>query len=184
MESFLVGEAFPIAPITTQTTSLANDRLHFPLHPPAPPLPPVPPSPSARDISSRRKIHAPGHGAPIGNGVAAEHESFPAPTTMTTITITTTTTTTATVIAAVASQCCLQLSRKGSGYGGGIGPTSPYHRTPGYSAITFTTTAAPLAVPTTATDEGGPDDISEDRHQALRVRQLGEGGAIAGNGGR
>ena len=97
MKKFWVGKTFPIAPITTQTTALANDQLPFPTLPPPPPLPPLPPvtpSPRARDISSGRKIHAPGHGAPIGNTVACEHESFPATTTTTTITITTTTTTT------------------------------------------------------------------------------------------
>ena len=159
MKRFLVGKTFPIAPITTQTTALANDQLPFPMltpPPPPPPLPPVPPSPRARDISSRRKIHAPGTGAPIGNAVAAEHESFPATTTTTTITITTTT---ATVIAAVTSECCLQLSREGSSYGGGIGPTSLHHCAPRYSAITLTTTAAPIAVAATATDDGGPEDV-------------------------
>ena len=39
---FLVGKSFPITPITTQTTTLANDQ-----------LPPPPPSPRAQDISSR-----------------------------------------------------------------------------------------------------------------------------------
>ena len=184
MERFLVGESFSIAPNTTQTTALANDQPSFPMlpalpplrpppllspllplpllppHPPLLPLPPVMLSPRAQDISLRRNIHAPGHGALIGNAVAAEYESLPATTTTTTITITTTTTTTtATVIAAVASECWLQLTPKGSGYGGGIGPTSPYHHTPGYSAITFITTAAPIAVPATATDEGGPEDV-------------------------
>ena len=134
MGRFLVGKTFPIAPITTRTTSLTNDQLPFPmLSPPPlppplapfPPLRPVAPSPRARNISSRRKIHAPGHGAPIGNAVAAEHESFPATTTTTTITITTSTTTTATVIAALASECSLQLLREGSGYGGGIGHHVP-----------------------------------------------------------
>ena len=84
---FLVGKTFPIAPITIQTTALANDQLPFlllptlrpppPLPPlaPLPPLPPVPPSPRARGISSRRKNHAPGHGAQIGNSVAAKHKS-------------------------------------------------------------------------------------------------------------
>ena len=141
MKRFWVGKTFSIAPITTQTTALANDQLPFPtlpLPPPLPPVPPVTPSPRTQDISSRRKIHAPGHGAPIGNRVASEHESLPATTTTTTITITittttTTTTTTAAVIAALASECCLQLSREGSGYGGCSGhhvppshPTSPY----------------------------------------------------------
>ena len=134
MKRFLVGKTFPIAPVTTQTTALANEQLPFPMlalpppPPPLPPLPPVPPSPRARDISSRRKIHAPGHGAPIGNAVAAENESFPATTTTTTITITpttTTTTTTAAVFAALASKCCLQLSREGGGYGGRSGHHVP-----------------------------------------------------------
>ena len=119
MKTFLVGKTFPIAPMTTQTTALVNDQLPFPMLPPPPPLPPLPPlppvpsSPRARDISSRRKIHSPGHGAPIGNTLAAEHESFPATTTTTTATITATTTTTtttaaaATVIAALASECYL-----------------------------------------------------------------------------
>ena len=98
MKTLWVGKTFPIAPITTQTTALPNDLLPFPSLPPPPPLPPLPPvtpSPRAGDISSRRKIHAPGHGAPIGNTVASEHESFPATTTTTTTTITTTITTTA-----------------------------------------------------------------------------------------
>ena len=136
MKRFLVGKTFPIVPITTHTTALVNDQLPFPmlatLAPPPPPpplplllpLPPVTPLPRDRDISSRWKIHAPGHGAPIGNAVAAEHKSFPATTTTTTITITTTTTT-ITVIAALASECCLQLSREGCGYGGGIGHHVP-----------------------------------------------------------
>ena len=54
MKPFFVGKTFPIAPITTQTTALANDQLL------PPSLPPLPPSPRARDISSRRKIHPPG----------------------------------------------------------------------------------------------------------------------------
>ena len=135
MKRFWVGKTFPIAPITTQTTALANDQLPFPMLPalppppplpPLPPLPPVTPSPRARDISSRRKIHEPGHGASIGNTLAAEHESFPATTTTTTTTITTTTTTAAAaVIAALASECCMQLSREGSGYGGCSGHLIP-----------------------------------------------------------
>ena len=134
MKSFLVGKTFPIAPITTQTTALANDQLPFPILPTLPPpislppLPPVTPSPRARNISSRRKIHATGHGAPIDNAATAEHESFPATTTTTMITITTTTTAAA-VIAALASECCLQLSREGSGYSGcsGLHVPPPSH---------------------------------------------------------
>ena len=125
-EKIFGGKSF----FTIQTTALANDQLPFPMlpppppPPPSPPLPPVPPSPRARDISLRRKIHAPRHGAPIGNAVAAEHESFPATTTTTTTTITTTATTAA-VMAALASECCLQLSREGSGYGGCCGNHVP-----------------------------------------------------------
>ena len=53
------------------------------------------------------------HDAPIDNAVAAKYESCPGmirppPTT---------TTTAATVIAFLASECCVQLSREGSGYG-------------------------------------------------------------------
>ena len=111
-------------------TSLSNAAPPPPPPPPPPPLPllpPVEPSPRARDISSRQKIHALGHGAPIGNAVAAEHESLPATTTTTTTTITTTntTTTTAAVIAALASECCLQLSGEGSSYGGRSGHLVP-----------------------------------------------------------
>ena len=48
MESILVGKTFPIAPITKQTTALANDQLPFLMLPtlqPPPPLPPLPPLP-------------------------------------------------------------------------------------------------------------------------------------------
>ena len=173
MKRFLVGKTFPIAPFTKQTTALANDQLLFPMlppPPPPPPLPPVPPLLSARDVSSRRKIHAPGHGAPIGNAVAAEHESFPATTTTTTIT----NTTTATVIAALASGCFLQLSREGSGCGGGSGHL-PHHRTPGYSTITITTKAAPIAVAATATDEGDPEDVERRTTPSVTGEAVGGG---------
>ena len=174
MKPFLVGKTRPIAPITTQTTALANDQL---LPPPLPPLPPLPPSPRL-GISARRGrfIHW-DHGAPIDNAVAAEHESCPA---------TTTAAAAAAVIAALASECCMQLSRDGSGYGGRSGHHVPYTvSTPGYySTITSTTTtitAAPTVVAATVTHEGDPADAGRrnqdtfQRYQALRVRQLGDG---------
>ena len=86
-KGFLVGKGFPIAPMTTQTTAIANDQLPFPmlptlpqppplapltplpLLPPISPLPPVPPSARARYISPKRGIHIFEHGAPIGNAV-------------------------------------------------------------------------------------------------------------------
>ena len=46
MKRFFVGKTYPIAPITTPTTALANDQLPFPKlpSPPAPPsLPLLPP---------------------------------------------------------------------------------------------------------------------------------------------
>ena len=118
MKSFLVGKSFPIAPITTQTTALANDQLLPPPLPPLPPLPPPPPSPRARDIRSMA-IEPEGPstgntGTPIDSAVAAEHESCQA------------TAAAATVIAALASECCMQLSREGSGYGGCSGHYVPH----------------------------------------------------------
>ena len=135
MKSFLVGKSFPIAPITTQTTALANDQLLFPMRPPPPappppsplpPLPAVPPSPRARDIRTGRKIHPPGTRRPHRQRGRSQHESFPAM--IQPIPSTTTTTTTAAAaagIAALASECCMLLSREGSGYGGRGGHDVP-----------------------------------------------------------
>ena len=181
MKSLFLGKTFPITPVTTQTTALANDQLLPPPLPSLPPLPPPPPSPRVQDISSRREIHPPGplhpdhHRGHRQAGILPGYD-----------TITTTTTAATAVIAALAGEYCMELVPEGSGYGGRSGHHIPHTiSTPIYLTITYTATAAPTAAPTTIAatvpHEGDPANAKQRnqdtfrRHQVLRVRQLGEG---------
>lgn len=70
--------------------------------------------------------------------------------------------------------------QKAAGVVDTVATKSPYHRTPGYSAIIFTTTTALIAIDATAIGEGDPENVEGRKTTSVTGEAVGGGRGLSG----